>query len=147
MCVTLPSRLLCFQMQIFPNNSVSQKSAIEYWEVFVRVRKRKSKSLFDISENIFCAVENGKKRLQSCVKQFRYWMISTQLGQCKKNANNSPVYKRYRTHTIITFFDYFLMDDNSIYNVTNDLIFSGKRKKNQRMIYYFMKEEKKQPAS
>lgn len=41
------------------------------------------------------------------------------------------------------------MDDNSIYNVTNDLIFSGKRKKNQRMIYYFMKEEmkKKHPAS
>lgn len=39
------------------------------------------------------------------------------------------------------------MDDNSIYNVTNDLIFSGKRKKNQQMIYYFMKEEKNEPAS
>lgn len=32
------------------------------------------------------------------------------------------------------------MDDNSIYNVKNDLTFSGKRKKNRRMIYYLMKE-------
>lgn len=32
------------------------------------------------------------------------------------------------------------MDDNSIHNVKNDLTFSGKRKKNRRMIYYLMKE-------
>lgn len=45
------------------------KSEIEYWEkAFVRERKRKSKSLFDISENIFYAVNNVKKTLAAMCK-------------------------------------------------------------------------------